>query len=338
MPESRFWSPYDILSRNGYFNFVVGGRGTGKTFGSLEFGIRRYVNKGRRFIYMRRYESEFDKKDRLLSAVSVKFPKHEFRVDGPRLQVREAGDDNKWQTMGYLTALSTAQTEKSIPYDDVDYIFFDEFIIDKGCIHYLRNEVECFLDYYNTVDRWNDRVRVLFLANSVSIVNPYYLYFGLSPRKDTQWQRRKKGYICLQQVRSQPFIDAVDATRFGQMIRGTDYYAYAVGNEYRDDDDTFIEPRPSSATFVMALTFDGSTLALFQDLTSGLYFVTDNVPKDAMPYALTTKDMRPNMLMLERTSRTMKACVKMHSLGLIRYDSVRVRAVWLDILNHLNVR
>ena len=48
--------------------------------------------------------------------------------------------------MGYALALSTSNILKSTSFDGVTTIIFDEFIIDKGCYHYLQNEVESMLE------------------------------------------------------------------------------------------------------------------------------------------------------------------------------------------------
>ena len=42
------------------FIFVVGGRGTGKTYGALEY-VRKQALEGKKFIYMRRTQDQVDK-------------------------------------------------------------------------------------------------------------------------------------------------------------------------------------------------------------------------------------------------------------------------------------
>ena len=38
-PVSMYYSFDDILSRNGVFNFIIGGRGIGKTYGAKKIAI-----------------------------------------------------------------------------------------------------------------------------------------------------------------------------------------------------------------------------------------------------------------------------------------------------------
>ena len=50
----------DILKCKQPFIFVVGGRGTGKTFGALREARRRYRATGSRFMLLRRMQSQVD--------------------------------------------------------------------------------------------------------------------------------------------------------------------------------------------------------------------------------------------------------------------------------------
>ena len=53
-----YWNPGRTASYNCLFNFIVGSRGAGKTYGILKRGIARFLKspKGSRaqFVYMRR--------------------------------------------------------------------------------------------------------------------------------------------------------------------------------------------------------------------------------------------------------------------------------------------
>ena len=49
-----------MLTYNCTFNFVIGDRGGGKSFGTLYFVINRFKKAGEQFIYLRRTERELD--------------------------------------------------------------------------------------------------------------------------------------------------------------------------------------------------------------------------------------------------------------------------------------
>ena len=81
---------------------------------------------------------------------------------------------------GYIGALSTSQRLKSNAYPLVDKIIFDEFLIDKGSLRYINGEVELMLELVETIFRMrDDNNKVIFIANAISIVNPYFTYFNI---------------------------------------------------------------------------------------------------------------------------------------------------------------
>lgn len=339
---SMYWSAHDILTRNAMFNFVLGGRGCGKTFDSKVRRIRHFIKTGNTFIYMRRYMTEFEDKQDFFKEVVDYFPQWEFKVDGMRGYMRHSTPDDepdeKWRVVVYFVTLSTHITKKSVSYQDVDWIVFDEFIIDVRYLSYLPNEVKDFQDFYNTVDRWNDRVRVMFLANAVSIVNPYFLAYNISPRRGQRFTKAKSGYICVEMVQSEKFKRYVDSTKFGQMIKETTYYDYAVGNHFFDDTDTFIKKKPECAKFVFAVIFDGETYAVWCDYLQGEYYVNRKVPKGKKAFVLTRDDMQPNMVMIEKISPFMKLLKALYLQGSIWYSSIVVRENFTNVLDYLGVR
>ena len=335
--ESIYWDSHDLLTYNAMFNFAIGGRGTGKTFNAKQRCINQYIKHGRRFIYLRRYESELDDKEKFFLDVKQKFPEYEFNVYGPNMLMRKDGE-KKWETIGYFMCLSKTVGKKSVPFDDVFTIVYDEFIIDKGNIRYLSDEVSVFLDFYNTVDRWNDRVKVLFLANAVSIVNPYFLYYKIRPRKGKRFTLAKDGYCCVEFLSSKKFVEKVSKTRFGRMIQDTQYYEYAVENRFKDDSSLFIAKKSEEARFHYALRFDGHTFGIWVDYFEGVYYVSSKCPKDASVYVLTRDDMAPNLLMLEKTMPLMKSLKRLYMAGMVFFDSAQNRELFNDVLEYLSIK
>ena len=46
------------LSYNALLSFIITERGLGKSYGSKKFVAKRFINKGKQFVYIRRYKSE----------------------------------------------------------------------------------------------------------------------------------------------------------------------------------------------------------------------------------------------------------------------------------------
>ena len=138
------WYDYSkVLSYNAMFNFIIGERGVGKTYGAKKYAINRFLKKGEQFVYLRRYKTELKEAcgdtGKFFGAMYDEFPDQEFKMNGQKIMCGK-------KVMGYALALSVANILKSTTFNKVSTIIFDEFILDKGSYHYLQNEVEQLLD------------------------------------------------------------------------------------------------------------------------------------------------------------------------------------------------
>ena len=223
-----YYSITDIMGYNALFNYIIGERGVGKTFSAKEYVINKFIKKGEQFVYVRRYNTELEEavgtstKQKFFEQIITagKFKEHKltntkdtFKIDG--------------KICGYAIALSTSMILKSTSFDKVTTIIFDEFIIDKGCYHYLPNEVEAFLELYETIARLRN-VKVLFLGNAISSSNPYFLYFDLSLPYNSTHKIFKNGEILVNYIKNENYRAVKKASRFGKLIAGTKYSEYAI--------------------------------------------------------------------------------------------------------------
>lgn len=342
--DNIHWTAHDLLCRNAMWNYAIGGRGVGKTYDAKIRSIRRFLKTGNQFIYMRRFETEFADKAEFLNDVVNEFPDYEFRVNGMVMEMRKDEKDKKgkpkypWSTLGFFVALSTTIGKKSVPYPNVDTIVFDEFIIDKGFIHYMKNEVKMFLEFYNTVDRFTDRVRVLFLANAVSAVNPYFVYFKINPRHGVRFCSSMDGYHCCEMIESEAYVERVTQTRFGKMISNTEYFDYAVGNVFTNDESQLIRKKPSEAKFIFGLKFDGESIGIWQHKGFNDWYVSPRIPRGGTVYILTRADQTPDTLMIDRSMPILKMVKGQYMLGQCFFTDAKVKATFDDILNYLSLK
>ncbi|MDV2687714.1 phage DNA encapsidation protein, partial [Alkalihalophilus lindianensis] len=68
---------------------------------------------------------------------------------------------------------------------------YDEFILEKGNVQYLRDEVAAFNNFYSTVDRYQERVVAYLLANAVSMNNPFFIEWNIRPDEGLEFQPRQ---------------------------------------------------------------------------------------------------------------------------------------------------
>jgi hypothetical protein len=217
-----YWDPHDLLSYNALYSFVVGSRGAGKTFGAKKLAIKKFLKNGSQTIYLRRYKTELDDFGKFFDDIAEFFPGVTFEVKG------KTGYINGEPAI-IAIALSTGLIKKSTSYARVKLVIFDEFVIDSKVIHYLSNEVQAFLEMYETIARLRDDCPVLFLSNAVSIVNPYFIFWKIKPTGNKRFTRY--GHMLVEFVQNEEFKEAKYKTRFGQIIKGTKYGDYAIENK-----------------------------------------------------------------------------------------------------------
>ena len=237
-----WYSANRLLTLNCLFNFVISNRGGGKTYDFKTRAIKHFIKNGSQFIYLRRYKSELKTIHTFFNDIIAnnEFKEHELKVKDNTFYC-----DGK--ICGYAIALSTALTLKSTSFPLVDLIGYDEFIIDKGVIRYLPNEVTAFLEMYETIARKRDNVRVIFMGNAISIINPYFLYWNIQPDMNKRFNRY--GHIAVEIFKDEKFIEEKKQTKFGQIIDGTDYGSYAIENTFINDNETLSKNEQVKANF-----------------------------------------------------------------------------------------
>lgn len=175
-----------IISISNTFCFIIGGRGTGKTYGALQYALERHV----KFIYMRRTQTQVDviKSNDMNPFKSVADDVITKSINKSLTGVYRCDPDediNKpiGPALGYIVALSTISNLRGFDASDVDLIIFDEF---KGEAHekLIKDEGVAFFNAYETINRNRELngqppVKALMLANSNSLDSALLATFNL---------------------------------------------------------------------------------------------------------------------------------------------------------------
>lgn len=297
MTQLKYFSYDKILSYNAKYNIVVGPRGDGKTYGSKKKAIKDAISRGDQFIYLRRYRGEVTLAAQTFFAdIEGEFPDWDFKSGGSAAYMAHIStrDDKKreWTLIGYFIALSRAQQYKSVSFKKVKTIIFDEFVIEKGAVHYLPNEPAIINNFYSTVDRYEGKTRLFMLANSVAITNPMFIEYNIDVNKAD-----KNGFIkvsdgfMVQIIEDHEFVDGVNQTWFGKFIKGTAYGEYAVGNKFQDNHDGLLGEKPASAHYVFTLEANSGTFSVWFNRADNKYYVTSKRPGNEIIFTLVPKNM-----------------------------------------------
>jgi hypothetical protein len=231
-----------------------------------------------------------------------------------------------------------------VAYPDVNKIIFDEFILDKGYYHYLTDEVNNFLELYETISRMRidvetmeevNPVRVFFLSNAITVSNPYFLYFNMkiNPHKRFQHFGSSKDML-VELVANKEFIELKKQTRFGKIIDGTAYGNYAIENNFLRDDKTFIEKKTATSRHYFTFRYYARDYHIWIDTTEGKYFVSkDSDPSRQSLYCLTQSDHSPNtMLTKGKKDWRIKEFIDNYQLGNVYFEDINLKNVFFEII------
>lgn len=338
MNKNLYYDITNTLTYNALYYFIIGERGVGKTYSAKNFCIRRFLKKGEQFIYLRRYKTELsesvgDEKDaKFFKKIKAEFPEHKFRVSGDRLYC----DD---KICGYALSLSTSLILKSAEFDKVKTIIFDEFIIDQGSsYHYFKNEVEHFLEFYESIARLRE-VRTLFLANAISITNPYFTYFNLTlPYGNKNVKTFKNGLIVLEYIKNLTYREVKKKSKFGQIIEGTKYSEYAIDNKFLRDNKAFIKKKSPKSKFFFTLVYDSKYYGIWKDLqNSDIYITSDYDPNCPIIFSFSPED-HSEISILTRFNNNgyLSNIVNNYRLGNLFFENQQIKNIFSDlILKHI---
>lgn len=322
--QKEYWDIDRPLSYNCLYNFIVGSRGVGKTFGAKQWALNRFLKSGEEFVYVRRFEKELRKLHTFWDDLAPYFPNHElgfgkkeFYCDG--------------EICGRAMALSTGKIDKSVPYPKVGSIIFDEFILDKGYHRYLPDEVTNFLELYSTVARLRD-VRVLALSNALTITNPYFLYFDIN--RPFRKEFEAKHDVLIQVIENKKYQSNFRKTRFGRLIANTPYGKYAIDNEFLRDYEDFLDKKTGVSQYLYSIIYHDKQIGVWKDYGSGIYYMSDDVLPDGLVYAATSPDHGENRILLSGKSRGLyKNLCLGYQYGMVRFENQHVKNVACDMLN-----
>lgn len=342
-----FWTNQKILSYNKTFNFVIGQRTGGKTYDSKCLAIRTFLKNKKETVWIRREKTEISKKfrDKFFSDVLHLYPKIEFEMKTNELGATAFING---EPAIHFVALSVYYKHKSIPFQNVKWIVFDEFIVNtRAGARYLKGEAFSFMEIYHSIARpystekdgkeilVDPKTRVLFLGNSISIVNPYFAYFNLKVDKSREFNVFNNQVVQIWD--GSEHRKFMESTSLGQSMVGTPYLEYAQENHFFLDNDLFIEQKTPKSKYVVGFLISSQRLGVWIDYQQGVLFVNRQVDPTNLLVSVEIDDHQPNLLMIQHFKRLFyyRQIKTAFENGLIRYSDHNTMNLFYELMGFL---
>ena len=184
--DNKYYRLDRILATGADYMMIIGPRSNGKTYASLEYLLTDYVKNGREFAIVRRWSDDFkaSRGKEIFTSINnnnvvnkltggiwtdVIYKSSQFffgKYNDGQLVISD-------KPIGFALSVSASEHFKSISFESVYNILYDEFIT-RSEYGYLANEFVLFMNLLSTVIRQKDNAKIIMCGNTV---NQYCIYF-----------------------------------------------------------------------------------------------------------------------------------------------------------------
>lgn len=226
---NKFYNGNDLLKTGSTWLACIGRRSNGKSFWWLQFFIIDCLEHGNQMAYVRRQDNEVKKKsvDRYFEDDAlVKWLQKNYDYDGILcdkddlffFKRDEKGKPVKGTKLGNVFSVSTARNYKSLHFDKIYNVLYEEFITDGL---YIDHEWNNFNSILSTIFRLR-MGRVVLIGNTISRACPYFDEMGVDIRKlqqgtiNTIKHTKSDGTHVYLSIEYSPDIDTKNGIFFGK--------------------------------------------------------------------------------------------------------------------------
>lgn len=280
------------------FIVAVGGRGGGKTYGSLLWALQHDV----RFFYIRRTLKQMKM---IVKPKYQPFKKINSNT-GRNIQPQSDGDDtasfidkDRQETIGYIGSLSTISNIRGFDGSDVGLMIFDEFIPEPS-ERILFNQAEAIYNAYETINRNRElegepAMRLLFLSNANSIYGDVIsdlrigsLLYEMQESKTELMGDPERGLLVFMPL-APKFKELKAQTALYKLTAGSKFSDMALDNHFMIQDERQIKKKPVREYRPIAEIND---VIIYRHKSRSEFYVTTKLTGGVQHYDMSKADVK----------------------------------------------
>lgn len=337
---TKLLSMKDLYGNKPELYLCTTNRTGGKTtyFGRL--CVNRFFDKGEKFVLIYRYNYELDDcGEKFYKDISGLFFPNTVMTTKRRASgiFHELFIDDK--SCGYAVSLNSADQIKKYShlFSDVARGIFDEFQSETN--HYCTDEIKKFISIHTSIARGNGEqiryVPIYMLANTVSIINPYYVEMGISERLHDDTKFLKGDGFVLEQGFIASASEAQKESGFNRAFAKNSYVAYSSECVYLNDNKAFIEKPQGGSRYLATIKYKGTNYGIREYADTGIIYCDDRSDDTfKMKITVTTDDHEINYVMLKRNDFFLTNLRYFFERGCFRFKDLRCKEAVLKALSY----
>ncbi len=337
---TKLLSLKDINGNTPEIYMCTSNRSAGKTTYFARLCVNRFRDKGEKFGLIYRYNYELDDcADKFYKDISNLFFPNTSMTSKRRASgiYHELFIDN--ESCGYAISLNSADQLKKYShlFSDISRLMFDEFQSETN--HYCSDEIRKFVSVHTSIARGSGKqiryVPVYMISNPVSIINPYYVELGISPRLDDKTKFLKGDGFVLEQGYVESASLAQKESGFNRAFSNNSYVAYASESVYLNDNKAFVEKPDGQSRYLATFRYKGTDYAIREYPEAGvLYCDTSPDYTFASRLAVTTEDHNVNYVMLKSNILFISQLRYYFEKGCFRFKDLRCKEAVLTAISY----
>lgn len=362
-----------LMNENTYYNGMklksntdcdilqsIGARGCGKTTWWIAWFILDFIDNGKQFTHLVRYKDDLKEKDIFFNDVQyLFFNDFEFKIEGDkgfiRLKKKKQNKNEGWEWMCLFKCISRSKTLKGTNYPQMYNILFDEFQIDttdRRLNKYITGELKYFGNIVQSLKRTRKGI-VVMLSNAVSITNPYFNKWGITPEACKIVKRKLKTKVLDEEFETRIACESVDASNYLQIAVKSQAAKISmicglsesdIENQYMNDNDDFIrKDKPNTCKFAYNVKINEKYYGVWQNYdgdtrTLELYVMKARNPQQKT-FCFKKEDVDENTLLIKSINDNfiIKALKSYVVNNLCFFQTQQIKGDMFEIFSILNI-